>query len=309
MDGQVRDFGPLHLARQGFGVLTTATLLEAVRVAEVDLDVHGSRRFAVARHLFILVVGLRVTHRFGYSVALGCEARQSRFGRCVGHVGQQHQKGRALDQHAYAGAVAGALNQSALAVPRHEAVIDLGRSHMGVEDLRDLPSAMFPVRTRPACVVSLTQAGSPRLCATHPRVARRSCCRLSRARRAVRGCRDTSCVVSGQSEPATTARSADARRCSTGRRRHATCAWVLLGFGAHAWRFGPPGIRSRHTCCCGRAPDSGNWDCVPASWNRSKALPLLMQARQRHAFHKLQLSISGRHLQTLPIGSDVALQT
>jgi hypothetical protein len=36
---------------------------------------------------------------------------------------------------------------------------------------------------------------------------------------------------------------------------------------------------------------------------------LLKQARKRHAFFGLQLSVSRRHLHTLPVGQGVALQT
>ena len=48
----------------------------------------------------------------------------------------------------------------------------------------------------------------------------------------------------------------------------------------------------------GDIPTQGAGTAPQRLGNRAKALPLLTQARQRHALFRLQLSTSGRHLHT-----------
>jgi hypothetical protein len=66
---------------------------------------------------------------------------------------------------------------------------------------------------------------------------------------------------------------------------------------------GRPGFAAREHAVAGDLPTQAVGAAPQRLGNRSKALPLLTQARQRHAFFfRPQLSISGRRLHTLPVG-------
>jgi hypothetical protein len=130
--GVCRQIGALGqvLPQQSVGVLAGSTLPRAMGVAEVDLRARAGREFAVASHLLALVVGQAVAHRRGYLIQPGIKARQH--GRCrrVVHLGQQHQATGALHEHTHRGLVACALDEVSLPVARHDAVLDLVRTHV-----------------------------------------------------------------------------------------------------------------------------------------------------------------------------------
>lgn len=98
-----------------------------MRVAEVHAHAGGLGQITMHRQLFAAVVGQRLSHRCGDLVELDGEGRQRRFGLGIGHIGQQHQAGRALHQNAYGGLVTDALDQIAFPVARRHAIGDLRR--------------------------------------------------------------------------------------------------------------------------------------------------------------------------------------
>ncbi len=147
------------LAQQPVGVLADAALPGAVGVAEVDLHVRTGGEPAMPRHLLALVVGQAVAHRLGYRIQLGSKARQRRSSRRVVHSGQQHKAAGALHEHAHSGIVASALDEVDLPVARHEAVLDLGRTHVDTGHLRDLPTPVDATLARHAGAATMAQAG------------------------------------------------------------------------------------------------------------------------------------------------------
>src|ERR1035438_2082479 len=74
-------------------------------------------------------------------------------------LAQQHQATRALHEHAHRGLVARALDEVALPVPRHDAVVDLGRPHVAAHPLEDLGASIIAARARHASAAPVAQAG------------------------------------------------------------------------------------------------------------------------------------------------------
>jgi hypothetical protein len=79
VDGQVRALRK-YSAQQGVGVLASAPLPRAVRVAEVPAHVGGICQVTMSNHLPALVVGERLAHRLSDLVELEGEGRQGRLG-------------------------------------------------------------------------------------------------------------------------------------------------------------------------------------------------------------------------------------
>lgn len=151
-------------------VLASATLPGTVRVAEVDLHAGLRGQFDVPRHLLALVVGEAPAQRRSDRIELGREARQRRGCSGVIHLGQQHQAARAFDQHAHRGLVAGALDEVALPVARHDAVVHLGWAHMDADHVGDLPAPVLAPRARHAGAATVAQAGHELLAQLSPRL-------------------------------------------------------------------------------------------------------------------------------------------
>ena len=147
------------LTQQPVGVLAGTALPRAVRVAEIDPHAGGSGQVCMARHLLALVVGQALAHGQWDRIQLGSEARQCRSGSGVMHARQQHQAARTLDQHARRELVAGALDEVAFPVPWHHAVIYLGRAHVDVDHVGDLPAPVGAAAARQPRAATLPQAG------------------------------------------------------------------------------------------------------------------------------------------------------
>ncbi len=158
MDRQIGALGQV-LAQQSVGVPAAAALPGAVRAAEVDLHALAGNELAVAGHLLALVVDQAVARRRGNRIQLGSKACQRGSCRRVVHSGQQHEAAGALHEHAHGGLVAGALDEVALPVARHEPVLDLGRTHMDADHLGDLAAPVDATLARHARAATVVQAG------------------------------------------------------------------------------------------------------------------------------------------------------
>jgi len=158
MDTQIGALGQ-ELPQQPVGVLAACTLPGAVRVAEVHTHVRGLCQLPVTGHLLALVIGERLAHGSAHLVELGGEGRKSRFGCGIRHLAQQHQPGAALDKNSHCGLVACALDQIPLPMPRHQSVMNLGRSHMDADHLGNLSSPVLARRAGSAAAAPLAQQG------------------------------------------------------------------------------------------------------------------------------------------------------
>lgn len=146
------------LAQQAVGVLAGAALPRAMGVAEVHTHPGGGGEFGVPGHLLVLAVGERLAHRRGDAAQLGRKARQ------------QHQAAAALDEHSDGGAVGRAPDQIALPVPRHLALVHLGRAHVDADHLGDVAAPVRSSGTGHARAATLTQAGDELAAQLSPRV-------------------------------------------------------------------------------------------------------------------------------------------
>ncbi len=126
------------LAKRAVGVLARASLPGAVRVAEVDLHAGLCTQIGVAGHLLALVIGEAFAQRRCNRIQRGRKARQRRGRSGIGHLGQQHQAARPLDQHTHRGLVACTLDEVTFPVARHHAVIHLGQAHVDADHGWDL---------------------------------------------------------------------------------------------------------------------------------------------------------------------------
>ena len=156
-----RQIGALgqELAQQSVGVLATALLPRTVRIAKVHLHARGLTERLVPRHLSALVVGERFTQGRSHRIELGRERRQRTFCRAALHLAQQHKTRCTLHQHTDRRLIARTLDQIALPVPGHQAIFDLGRTHMDTHHVRDLPSSILARRAGPARALALAQQG------------------------------------------------------------------------------------------------------------------------------------------------------
>jgi len=116
MHRQVTALGQ-ELPQQAIGVLASATLPGAVRVAEVHPDIRRPGQLAMAGHLLALVISQGLAQGRCDHVQLGRKGRQGTLGARIGHLAQQHQARTALHQHAHGRLVTRALDQVTLQCP------------------------------------------------------------------------------------------------------------------------------------------------------------------------------------------------
>ena len=146
------------LADQAVDVLVAAALPRAMRVTEEDRHAGSLGDLGVSRHLSPLVVGHTLAHCQRHAIKRGTEAFHRRGCRRVVHLHQHQVATGSLYQSADGRGISLALDQIALPMPRHQAVLDLRRTHMNANHLRDLPAPINAARARPACRLTLTQA-------------------------------------------------------------------------------------------------------------------------------------------------------
>ena len=94
--------------------------------------------------LLALVVSEGLAQGLGDLVEFGAEGGQGRSSGGIGHLAQQHQARAALDKDTHRRAVALALDDVTLPVPRHQAVIDLGWAYMDADHLGQFAPAIPP---------------------------------------------------------------------------------------------------------------------------------------------------------------------
>lgn len=128
-----------------------------MRIGEIDLDAGSFGEDFVAVHLAALVISHGLAHRRRFAVEHRREAVDDGLRGRVVHLGKHHKTGRAFDQRANRGAVAGALDQVAFPVARDEAVLDLWWADMDALHVLDLVAPIIAATARLAHLVVMTQ--------------------------------------------------------------------------------------------------------------------------------------------------------
>ncbi len=157
------------LSQEPVGVLAGPSLPGAMGVAEVDLHPGLGGQLGMARHLFALVIGQRLAHRFSNAVELKGVTRQGGGGGGIVHLGQQDQAGGTFDQDPHRRAVPRPLEEVALPVAGQNPVIHLGRTHMNAYHISQLPAPIRAAGARQASTARLAQTGDQFLAQGTPR--------------------------------------------------------------------------------------------------------------------------------------------
>ena len=114
------------LAQQPVGVLVGAALPRALRIAEVDIDLGCEREATMVGKFLAAVPGQRPAEFARQGAGLLDQRCNDRVGLLVGDLGQDHVARLALDQ-GHDMAAARARDQVAFPMPRHRAILRLGR--------------------------------------------------------------------------------------------------------------------------------------------------------------------------------------
>lgn len=157
---QVRALGQ-ELVQQLIDVIVQIPLSGTEQIAEVPLlNVGGSSKVFVRRHLLVVEVVGCLTQRRGDQIEFGRKGRQRRRGRSIWHLVQRCLPRCAVDQHVHGRLIARARDQIGLPVARHQPIAYHRQAHVDGNYLSDLPPTISAGRTRPADALALAQRGN-----------------------------------------------------------------------------------------------------------------------------------------------------
>ena len=285
------------LAQQAIGVLASAALPGAVRIAKIDVDAALLGDHRVVRHFLALDIGKGLAHGGSDAAQLGAEGFQGRGRRRVRHLRQEHQSGLAFHQHRNGRAVSRSLDEVAFPVARHQPVIDFRRPHVDADGIKQMAASILAARAPLPLAAALPQASDqlPAQLTLGACVDRRIDGLVGDVSITVIGPHAMQCAGDLLRRPPLIQQSGDhapqhAVRCQLGRRpRHnpASGRRNLRRLG------GIP--RARHTIAAQLATDPAGAAAQPP-----RARSFLRIRRQQHPFFRLKLPVTPSFVRATP---------